>query len=145
MKCDAKAWASMNLMLVPLVEGMVTPAQKGFMCHRIGVEHIIEADFHGLDFERRYPKPAHMFLDRQAVFPRIAHSFVSHILRKRLGDCPLFRAIANLYSVLTSTIQVAGVSCAEFSVESSVRQVARVVVRSSLLHFTLGCCGLWLR
>jgi hypothetical protein len=61
--CDAKLWASMlNWMLVPLIEDLVTPIQKGFMRHRFGGEHIIEADFYGLDFARRFSQPAYIYI-----------------------------------------------------------------------------------
>jgi hypothetical protein len=121
--CDAKVWACMlNWMLAPLVEDLVTPVQKGFMRHRFGGEHIIEADFYGLDFARRFSQPAYIFLDMQAAFPSVAHSYVLRVLRKRLGDCPLFRAIADLYSDLSASIAVAGTHSAEFPVGAGVRQ-----------------------
>jgi hypothetical protein len=60
---DAKIWAALlNHMLVPLIADMITPVQKGFVKHRNGGEHIIEADYYGLEFARRFPQPAYFVL-----------------------------------------------------------------------------------
>jgi hypothetical protein len=88
--------ALLNWMLVPLIEGMISQEQKGSIKHRDGAPHIIELDFYGLDFARRIASPADLFFDMKAAFPSIAHTFVSTVLHKRLGDCPLYRAIVDL-------------------------------------------------
>jgi hypothetical protein len=109
-------------MLVPLIVGMVSQEQKGFMRNRSGADHILEMDLFGLDFARRFTDSAYIFFDMKAAFPSVSHSFVMRVLRKRLGDCPLYRAIEDLYRDLAAEIQVAGCVSDEFPIECGVRQ-----------------------
>ena len=111
-----------RLRVEPLLDKIVSPAQRGFLPGRSMLQNVVEIDSDMRAASLQAEQPGAVFFDFAAAFPSLAHDFMEDVLEFLELPLPFRLFVSNLYFGNGCKISAGGELHEGFSIRSGIRQ-----------------------
>ena len=114
--------SSFRVLLEPLIEPLISKAQRGFLRGRQMLSNILDIDFESMKISLLHDKGALILFDFEAAFPSVSQSFMMEMLHLLGLPGNIVKVASALYHKCSCLIKVHGSSFDGFEMTSGVRQ-----------------------
>ena len=114
--------SSFRVLLEPLIEPLISKAQRGFLRGRQMLSNILDIDFESMKISLLHDKGALILFDFEAAFPSVSQSFMMEMLNLIGLPGNIVKVVSALYHKCSCLTKIDGSSFDGFEMTSGVRQ-----------------------